>query len=56
MMVDVLHQLLKKMVMHLISWVKLLLKLEMPATRKQKGVAVNYLDLSGIDKLDARFC
>ena len=34
MMVDVLHQLLKRMVMHLLSWVKLLLKTNMPAARK----------------------
>ena len=55
MMVDVLHQLLKKMVMHLLRWVKKLFKLEMPAACKQKSDKVKYLNLSGIDKLDVHF-
>ena len=54
-MVDVLHQLLKKMVMHLLHWVKLLLKMEMQAARKQTGGGVSYSELSGLNKLDAHF-
>ena len=41
--------------MHLLSWVKLVLAIEVPAARKRKGVKPSYLDLSGADKLDVRF-
>ena len=57
-MVDVFHQLLKGMVMHLIGWVKLLLKENMPNTyRKPKNGSskATYSQLSGIEKLDERF-
>ena len=57
-MVDVLHQLLKKIVMHLIGWVGLLLKANMPNTyRKPKNGSskATYSQLSGIEKLDKRF-
>ena len=55
LMIDVLYQLLKGMVIHLLSWVKLLLIIEVPATWKQKGVKPSYSNLSGADKLDVRF-
>ena len=56
MMVDMFHQLLKRIVMHLLFWIKLLLKREMPIARKQKTGQISYSDLSSIEKLDARFC
>ena len=55
LIVDMLHQLLKGMVMHLLSWVKLVLAIEVPAARKQKSVKPSYLDFSDADKLDVHF-
>ena len=57
-MVDVFHQLLKGMVMHLIGWVKSLLKANMPNTYckpKNGSSKATYSQLSGIEKLDERF-
>ena len=55
LIVDVFHQLLKEIIMHLLSWVKLVLVIEIPAAWKQKNVKPSYLDLSDADKLDVRF-
>ena len=55
MMVDVLHQLMKGMVMHLISWIKLLLKDKIPAARIRKGTSRSIHEASRLNKLDERF-
>ena len=56
-MVDVFHQLLKETVMHLIGWVRLLLKTNMPNTycKLKNGSKATYSQLSGMEKLDKRF-
>ena len=54
-MVDIFHQLIKGMVIYLINWIKQLLKENMPAARKRKGVSKIIIEVSGLDRLDKRF-
>ncbi len=54
-MIDILHQLFKNMIMHLLTWIQSLLKEKMQARRKRRGQAIRVTDLSGLDKLDVRF-
>jgi hypothetical protein len=55
MMIDVFHQLFKEMIMHLLIWIRLLLKKEMSTARKWKDEALTSSDLFDLDCLDARF-
>jgi hypothetical protein len=55
MMMNVFDQLLKKMIMHLLNWIKLLLKKKMSITRKRKNDALILFDLFDFDRLNARF-
>ncbi len=55
MMMNVLHQLFKKMIMHLLSWIRLLLKKEMSTARKRKDDAFTSSNLFDFDRLNARF-
>jgi hypothetical protein len=56
MMMNILHQLFKKMIMHLLNWIKLLLKREMLTARKRKNDALTSSDFFDFDRLNARFC
>jgi hypothetical protein len=55
MMMNFLHQLFKTMIMHLLNWIKLLLKKEMSIVRKRKNDAFISSDLFDLDRLNARF-
>jgi hypothetical protein len=55
MMMNILHQLMKKMIMHLLIWIKFLLKTHLSVNRKRKNVSIRFKDLSELDKLDTRF-
>jgi hypothetical protein len=55
MMMNVLHQMFKKMIMHLLNWIKLLLKKEMSTARKRKDDAFISFDFFDFDRLNARF-
>jgi hypothetical protein len=55
MMIDIFHQLLKNMMMHVITWVKIILKAEMSISRKRKDVLVTTQNLSKLNRLNARF-
>jgi predicted nucleic acid-binding Zn ribbon protein len=52
MMIDITHQLFKEMIMHLLTWIRSLLRNEMPTDRKRKDEVVS---LSDLDQLNARF-
>jgi hypothetical protein len=55
MMMNILHQLFKKMIMHLLNWITLLLKKEMSTARKRKNDAFISFNLFHLDRLNARF-
>jgi hypothetical protein len=55
MMIDVLHQLLKGIVMYLITWTKDLVTSAIPAVRKRKGQGRTISESSGTAQLDERF-
>jgi hypothetical protein len=55
MMMNILYQLMKKMIMHLLIWIKILLKTHLFVNRKRKNFSIKFKDLSEFDKLDIRF-
>ena len=55
MMIDVLHQLLKGIVMYLITWTKDLVASAIPMVRKRKGQGRTVAESSGTVQLDERF-
>jgi type IV secretory pathway VirB3-like protein len=55
MMMNILHQLMKKMIMHLLIWIKFLLKIYLSVNRKRKNFSIRFKDLSELDKFDTRF-
>jgi hypothetical protein len=55
MMMNILHQLMKKMIMHLLIWIKFLLKIHLSVNRKRKNFSIRFKDLSEFDKFDTRF-
>ncbi len=55
MMIDVLHQLLKGIAMHLITWTKDLVSKSIPAVRKRKRQGRTMIESSGTVQLDGRF-
>ncbi len=55
MMIDILHQLLKNMMMHVITWIKIILKTEMSISSKRKNVFITTQNLSKLNRLNARF-
>jgi hypothetical protein len=55
MMVDILHQLLKGITMHLITWIRVLISNTLPAVRKRKRQGRTIKESSGIMQLDERF-
>jgi hypothetical protein len=55
MMMNILHQLMKKMIMHLLIWIRFLLKTHLSVNRKRKNFSIRFKDLSEFDKLDTRF-
>ena len=56
MLVNVLHQLLKNMIMHLFIWIKQLLQTKMSATRKRKNTCMIIDDRLRTIQLIAWFC
>ena len=55
MLVDILHQLLKGTVEHLLKWLGQTIADALPAARKSKGQKAKLKDASGMDQLDERF-
>jgi hypothetical protein len=55
MMMNILHQLMKKMIMHLLIWILFLLKIHLFVNRKRKNFSIRFKDLSELDKFDIRF-
>jgi hypothetical protein len=55
MMMNILHQLIKKMIMHLLIWIRFLLKTHLFVNRKRKNISIRFKDLSEFDKFDIRF-
>ncbi len=55
MMMNILHQLMKKMIMHLLIWIRFLLKTHLSANRKRKNFSIRFKNLSELDKFDTRF-
>jgi hypothetical protein len=55
MIYDIFHQLLKNMMMHVITWIKIILKAEMSIQKKRKNVFVTTQNLSKLNRLNARF-
>ncbi len=55
MMIDILHQLFKKMIMHLLIWIQFLLKKKMWIRRRRREQTIRVIDLFDLDKLNARF-
>jgi hypothetical protein len=55
MMMNIFHQLFKKMIMHLLNWIKLLLKRKMSIVRKWKNDALTSFNFFDFDYLNARF-
>ena len=55
MIIDILHQLLQKMTMYLINWIKVLLKAKMSIFKKRKSATITLLNTFEIDQLNARF-
>ena len=53
--VDIFYQLIKGIVIYLINWIKQLLKENMPAARKRKGVSKTIIKASGLNRLNKRF-
>ena len=43
------------MVIYLINWIKQLLKENIPAARKKKGISKTIIKVSGLDRLNKRF-
>jgi hypothetical protein len=55
MMIDILHQLFKDMMMHILSWIQSLLKKKMSIKQRRREQTIRVIDLSNLDKLNARF-
>jgi hypothetical protein len=54
-MMNILHQLFKRMIMHFLTWIQFILKIEMFASRRRREQTIRSMNLSELDKLDARF-
>jgi hypothetical protein len=54
-MMNMLHQLYKRMIMHLFIWIQMLLKIEMSTNRKRKRRAIRKKNLSELNQLNIRF-
>ncbi len=55
MMIDILHQLFRRMIMHFLIWIQSLLKKKMSIRRRRREQTIRMIDLSDLDKLNARF-
>jgi hypothetical protein len=55
MMMNILHQFMKRMIMHLLIWIRFLLKTHLSVNRKRKNFSIRFKDLSEFDKFDTRF-
>ncbi len=55
MMIDILHQLFKRMIMHFLIWIQSLLKKKMSIRQRRREQTIRMIDLSDLDQLNARF-
>jgi hypothetical protein len=54
-MMNILHQLFKKMIMHFLIWIQFILKIEMFASRRRREQTIKSMNLSEFDKLNVWF-